>query len=117
MEYQNDPVKSFSSLIRVLKATFHLIEEQKKKLALTTTAVESVFNLATLNKKQQIDLTDLIVVFKENNLEINEKMTFHLKTKIFTKTFLTSNEFTQIFSQFIWDWASGVSTDNGNGKS
>ncbi len=48
-----------------------------------------IFLQATLNKKEKIDITDLIVLFKESDLEVTEKMLIYIKTNIFYKQALT----------------------------
>jgi len=36
---QDDPIKNFTNLIKVIKATYHLIEQQKQKLCLSASNI------------------------------------------------------------------------------
>lgn len=58
--------------------------------------------MASLKKKDNIDITDLIVLFKESALEVNEKLLIFIKKNIFYQPNLNLNQFTQIISQLAY---------------
>jgi hypothetical protein len=47
--------------------------------------------MASLKKKDNIDITDLIVLFKESALEVNEKLLIFIKKNIFYQPNLNLN--------------------------
>lgn len=102
-EEHGDSIRNFTNLVRVLKATFYLIEEHKRKLNITSQYLEQIFDQATLMKKDRIDMKDLLLFFKETGLEIDDKLFTYLESKVFDKISLTPREFVQLFSPLSWD--------------
>ncbi len=80
-----DSVRNFGNYVKVLKASFHLVEEHKRKLGITSELLQMIFNKATQNKKDRVGLKELIVLFKESDLEVDDQLVVYLQDRIFNK--------------------------------
>lgn len=63
--------------------------------------MEQIFSKATMNKKDNIDMTDLVILFKEAGLEVNEKFVMYLKGNVFVRSALDLKEWKQACGLFV----------------